>query len=422
VSIESQLTHGPGRRILTNANVWSPDGKWIVYDTRSDAAGSRFDGTRIEVVNVDTRQVRVLYESRNGACCGVATWHPIKPEVAFILGPEHPTLDWSYGASRRQGAIVSLDNPGIATNLDARDLTPPFTPGALRGGSHVHIWSPCGQRVSFTYEDQIAVENATAFAGLRDVGVCVCLPGLPVIVPKSHKRNHDGTAFGVLVTNSVLNPTPGSDAYSRACEEAWLGTQGYRREDGSWQRWALAFLGTVRTTSGETISEVFVSDLPDDLTRQGDGPLQGTSTLPPSPPFGVKTRRLTFTEQQRFPGSRVPRHWLRSSPDGSRIGFLMGDDAGIVQFWTVSPNGGPPVQVTRNPRPIASCFTWHPSGDRVAFVMDHSVCEVSVETGETRRVTDRSEEAPRPEACVYSPDGGQIAFVRLNQIYMSPLM
>lgn len=37
--------------------------------------------------------------------------------------------------------------------LDARDLTPPFTPGALRGGSHVHVWDAAGDWVSFTYED-----------------------------------------------------------------------------------------------------------------------------------------------------------------------------------------------------------------------------------------------------------------------------
>jgi Tol biopolymer transport system component len=105
---------------------------------------------------------------------------------------------------------------------------------------------------------------------------------------------------------------------------------------------------------------------------------------------------------------------VRSSPDGSRIGFLKKDDAGVVQFWTVSPNGGPPRQVTRNPQPVGSAFTWHPDGNRVAFVMAASVCVADTATGRARRLTPPSDgpSAPRPEACVFSPDGRRVAFVR----------
>ncbi len=72
------------------------------------------------------------------------------------------------------------------------------------------------------------------------------------------------------------------------------------------------------------------------------------------------------------------------------------------------------MQVTRNPHPVASAFTWHPDGRRVAFVMDNSVCVTDVTTGETTRLTERSDDAtaPRPEACVVSPDGSRVAFVR----------
>src|SRR5678815_17923 len=97
-TLERQVTNGPGGRILTNTGVWSPDSQWIVYDTRSDAAGERFDGERIEMVHVDSGEVRVLYESRNGAHCGVASFHPQRASVVFILGPENPTPDWSYCA------------------------------------------------------------------------------------------------------------------------------------------------------------------------------------------------------------------------------------------------------------------------------------------------------------------------------------
>src|SRR4029077_21052737 len=90
------------------------------------------------------------------------------------------------------------------------------------------------------------------------------------------------------------------------------------------------------------------------------------------------------------------------------------DVEGTVQFWTISPNGGPPVQVTRNPHPVASAFTWHPDGRRVAFVTDHRVCVTDVATGVTTPLTLPCKAAggPRPEACVFSPDGSRIAFVR----------
>ena len=193
-----------------------------------------------------------------------------------------------------------------------------------------------------------------------------------------------------------------------------MGTNGYVRADGSRQRRALAFQGQVVTAGRETISEVFLVDLPEDLTRPGDGPLAGTATRAPFPPAGVTQRRLTRTSQMPYPGLQGPRHWLRSSPDGSRIAFLMKDRAGVVQLWTVSPNGGAPRQLTHNAASIASAFTWRPDGRFIAHVMDNSVCMTDTICGHTTRLTPRSDDAtaPRPEACVFSPDGRKIAFVR----------
>src|SRR5262245_16085733 len=107
-STERQVTRHPSGHILTNIGVWSPDSEWLVYDTRSDAAGSKFDGDRIEMVNVATGEVKVLYQARHGAHCGVATFHPRQNKVIFILGPEDPTSDWHYCAWHRQGVIVDI--------------------------------------------------------------------------------------------------------------------------------------------------------------------------------------------------------------------------------------------------------------------------------------------------------------------------
>lgn len=423
---ERQLTRGPGGRVLTNIGVWSPDGEWIAYDTRV----VDFDGATIEMVNVRTGEVREIYRSRNGAHCGVVTFHPRENKVVFIHGPEFPTPDWEYGMYRRQGVIVNTHRRGNPANLDARDLTPPFTPGALRGGSHVHVWDAAGEWVSFTYEDYVLAQFARATPdndiNLRNIGVSV--PGRKVTVKQDHPRNQDGEYFSVVVTRTAANPTPGSDEIKKAFEEGWVGTGGYVRTDGSRQRRALAFQGHVVTTENETISEVFIVDLPEDLTQPGDGPLAGTETRMPFPPKGCVQRRLTFTADRKHPGIQGPRHWLRTSPDGSQIAFLMKDDAGVVQLWTASPNGGQPRQMTHNAWDIASAFSWSPDGRRMAHVMDNSVCVTEVDTGKTLRLTPRVEDAlaPRPEACVFSPDGRSVAYVRpaeessqfFNQIFV----
>lgn len=413
---EKQLTFNPCGHILTNIGVWSPDSKWIVYDVRSDREGSVFDGTRVEKVQIETREVVVLYESGREAKCGVATWSPVENKVVFILGPENPTADWQYAPNHRQGVVVDASTPGKEDLLDACDITPPFTPGALRGGSHVHVFSGDGRWVSFTYQDHVLArfkeETATQQIDLRNVGVSVT--GRSVHVPKGHPRNHDGTSFTVLVTRTSAHPAPGSDEISKAFEDAWVGSNGYRRSDGGCQKRALAFQGHVLMRDGRTVAEAFIVDIPEDVTRAGDGPLEGTETLRPFPPAGTVQRRLTYTTDRKYPGLQGPRHWLRSSPDGSRIAMLMKDDAGIVQLWTISPQGGTPRQVTQNPWSVASAFSWSPDGKLVAHVMDNSVFVTEIDTGRSTRLTDRCADsrAPRPEACVFSPDGSMIAYVR----------
>jgi Tol biopolymer transport system component len=187
----------------------------------------------------------------------------------------------------------------------------------------------------------------------------------------------------------------------------------------------------VVTAAGQSISEVFIVDLPEDLTLEGDGPLAGTETRRPFPPRGTSQRRLTFTAGREHPGLQGPRHWLRSSPDGSRIAFLAKDSAGIVQLHTVSPNGGPLEQLTRNRASITSAFTWSPDGRWIAHTLDQSVSVTDTRTGQTTRLTPRrpDPEGPRPEACVFSPDGKKVAYVRRiveggktsNQIFVAEL-
>jgi hypothetical protein len=423
---ERQVTQGPGGRILTNTGVWSPDSKWLVYDVRSDPAGDVFDSPRIEAVNVETSEVRVLYTAVNGANCGVVTHHPHLPLVVFILGPEHPSDDWRYGPNHRQGVVLDTCIPDIFTRLDARDLTA-ATPGALRGGTHVHVWDAAGEWVAYTYND------AVTEPGLRDIGIAV--PGHRVTVAPGHPRNHSGEWFSALVTRTVPAPVPDSDEIKRANEEGWIGTNGYLRADGSRQRRAIAFQGQIVTAEHGDVTEVFIVDLPDDLPASATitAALSSTGRLQPLPE--ARQRRLTHTTGRRYPGIQGTRHWLRSSPDGSRIAFLAKDDSGIVQIWTVSPATGATTQLTHNATDISSAFTWSPDGRWIAHGLNGEVCLTDTETGVTRPIEHRSPPVeprhPRPiengaggdagalkmrkEACVFSPDGSRIAFVRSGE-------
>ena len=408
---ERQVTSGPGGRILTNTNVWSPDSQWLVYDVRSDPAGDLFDGSRIEAVHVETGEVRVLYQSANGAHCGVVTHHPHLPQVVFILGPEHPTEDWRYGPNHRQGAVVETRTPGAFVRLDARDLLPPLTPGALRGGSHVHVWDATGDWLSFTYND------AVTEPGLRDVGIAI--PGHPVRVKPGHPRNHNGDWFSALITRTVSSPRPGSDEIKRANEEGWIGTNGYLRSDGTRQRRAIAFQGQVVTEQGADVTEVFIVDLPDELSKDAASAANTSATGRIEPLAGSHQRRLTRTSDRPFPGIQGTRHWLRSSPDGARIACLMKDDNGISQIWIVLTATGELTQLTHNASDISTALSWSSDGRWIAHGLAEEVCLTDTTTGQTRPIVGLRQTAGpqgrghlRKEACVISPDGTKIAFVR----------
>jgi hypothetical protein len=53
--------------------------------------------------------------------------------------------------------------------MDARDVTPPFTFGALRGGSHAYSFNQDGNWVSFTYNDAVMEKAAATDPQLKDL-------------------------------------------------------------------------------------------------------------------------------------------------------------------------------------------------------------------------------------------------------------
>lgn len=415
---EIQLTFLPRHHQLTNINIWTADSQWLVYDVRPN--GATFTSLTVERVNM-RGQMEVLYQARDGAHVGVITASPdLPPRYVCIHGPEHPDSQWKYDFHHRRGVIIQF---GRAENMDACDITAPYTPGALRGGSHVHVFSPDGSRLSYTYNDHVMHEYDVR-EDLRNVGVAV--PLHPVTPAMQHPREYEGSHFCVLVSQTTSSPEPGSDDIDRAYEEGWVGNEGYLQHDGHRQRWALAFIGNTRAENGDTVPEVFIVDLPEnsaDYAEEGDAPLAGTETQLPAPPRGVQQRRLTFTHQRAFPGVvTTPRHWLRTSPDGRHIAFLMKDDRGIVQIWTVSPGGGDMRQVTQAESDMQSAFSWHPDGRAVAIVQDNSVMLCDMANGNLQRLTARTAVPPIADAVVCSPDGQRVAFLRLVEGYQQICM
>lgn len=412
--IETQLTHAAQGHTIHHTQVFSPDGQWIVCDTRNDDTKIGSTG-RIELVHVATGEVRLLYAVPNqteyGPGVGAATFSPAGDRVVFIHGIRNADESRPYGLARRTGVAIDLARPNHPIFMDARDIRPPFTPGALRGGTHAHSWSDDGEWLSFTYNDWVIEQlarNDSAVRDLRTVGVMV--PGKVAVPDDGSLENHAGAYFAVAVARVTDSPVAGSDEIDKAFDECWIGTDGYMKPDGTWQQRAIAFQGNVRDVAGKTVTEVFVVDLPDDITVPvADDPLQGTERTRPGIPQGVAQRRLTFSEK----GVMGPRHWLRTTPDGSCVLYLSEDENRVVQVFGVPTNGGAPRQLTHNAFGVQGQFNIHPTGNSIIYPADNSLFITMLADGKTRRITLRFDDGANPVgASHWSPDGEKIVYSR----------
>ncbi len=414
---EKQITSDPGyHHDLDNNDNFSPDGEWLVYDTRTDEGGIAAS-SKIEKVNVISGEKKILFEVKNnsevwGPGAGAVSYSPKENAVVFIHGLDNSTKENPYQQWRRTGVIIKDANPNVPIYMDARDVTFPFTPGALRGGTHRHEWSGDGQWIGYTYNDAIlkALEDSTGKKmNLRTIGVSKNIK--PVKVDQD-AENVSGEWFSALVVRVVPEPTPGSDEISLAASDSWVGANGYVGKDGKKQM-ARAFLGTVIDKNGKKVPEVFIVDIPDDITQPGEfGPLEGTKTSFPMPPKGTVQRRLTRTADTPNPGCTGI---VRSSSDGSTLAFLSHDSKGIQQVFLISPNGGLPTQLTEHDSDVSGNVRWHPDGQHVSYVWNGSIvlCKVGNSAFKDRFSLLTSPTTPAPTNMVWSPDGKNIAFNRL---------
>jgi len=413
---EKQITHDLSyHHDLDNNDNFSPDGEWLVYDTRTDDGGIAAS-SKIEKVNVHTGETKILFEIKEnqiwGPGAGAVSYSPKENAVVFIHGLENSTKENPYQQWRRTGVIIKDENPNVPLHMDSRDVTFPFTPGALRGGTHRHEWSGDGNWIGFTYNDAIlkALEDLTGKKyNLRTIGVSKKIK--PVLVDEN-PENVSGEWFSALVVRVVPEPKPGSDEINHAASDSWVGRNGYANTQGE-QQIARAFLGTVISSNGKSVQEVFVVDIPEDITVPGGyGPLEGTATTFPMPPKGTNQRRLTHTTDTEKPGCSGI---VRSSPDGSYLAYMAFDNNGIQQVFLISPNGGNLIQLTEHKSNVSGNLRWHPDGKHVSYVWDGSLvlCKLDDSPFDERFERLTKSTNPTPTNAVWSHDGKMIAFNRL---------
>ena len=336
---------------------FSTDNQWICYDTRPS---SGIGETRtIERVNIKSGEIKIIYESpevqKTRPGVGAVSYFPNSDRVVFI----HGFPDLTYQQYRRFGAIVDIPSGKMIT-ADARDVTYPYTPGALRGGTHRH--EPGGfneEWLGYTYNDMI-MHNMNK--DLRTIGVTHLNIAVEVDKDKNGE-NQSGTGFSVLVVRVTDNPKSETDEISHAASDSWVGgSQGYQKANENRQM-ARAFIG--KLADGK--EEVFIVDIPQDITKPGEwGPLEGTKTTFPMPPAGTVQRRLTHTKSG-CAGT------VRSAPDGKWISFLSNDTAGKRQIFIISPLEGDPIQVTIFKQGITAAPYWHFSGKYIVFPTNKSI-------------------------------------------------
>jgi hypothetical protein len=419
---EIQLTHGAYGHMLNSNQVFSPDDEWIVYDTRNDQ--THISRTCcIEKVNFKTAEVVRLYsapaQTAHGPGVGAAAWHPTRSKIIFIHGLLNSDESKPYGFTRRFGAILDDAVPFRIVPAEARTVAEPLVPGALRGGTHAHSWSGDGEWISFTYNDHL-LEKLEQTAGskvkdLRTIGVMS--PARGVTVRNGSNENFSGIYFSVVAAIVTETPAPGTDEIEKAFDECWVGTNGYLNSEGVRQKRAVAFQGHVRNTDGSLLTEIFVSDIPEDVTvPQAGMRLEGSLEKRPTVPKGLVQRRVTYTTERKYPGLQGPRFWLRSSPDGSKLYFLMKDKEAVVQVYEVNTVGGPERQVTTLTSSVQAQFNISPDGTKLALIADNSVWICEITSGKLTRLTPPTSEASAPVlAVIWNNRGDALVYNRYTE-------
>jgi hypothetical protein len=395
---ERQLTFSPHHHDLDGTQNFSPDDRFLCYDTRDTVGEGIGNSQTIEMVELATGRETVLYRPEHAIVgkapapgVGAPFFHPLANRVAFIHGPPAGSERGPYGITNRTGYEVEADGSMRVRRLDLRDVATErdTIPGAHRGGTHVHQYSGDGRRIGVTYDDYLMPQYRRTIAYLEEHAAA----------PAGYSRY-----FAVLIrTVPEGTSTPGE--FERAASDSWVGAGGTQR----------AFVGTVRAANGVDYEQaLFVVEIPEDTditTADSGGPDRF-----PAPPRGLRVRRVTQSAEDGF---------VRASPDGTRIAYYDLDAVGRIQIFIVPIGADPstaPMQATHfergvdrnSPSRIEGGLRWHPDGNVIICLSEGAIAAVSVEPGprfgETRFLTPRDEHARLKP--VWSHNGRTIAYNR----------
>ena len=135
---------------------------------------------------------------------------------------------------------------------------------------------------------------------------------------------------------------------------------------------------------------------------------------------GGQPRPLTNAHKNPARASEYPK-W---SPKGDLIAFLRAESEQVRGLYLMSPNGEPVRRLTSM---TGIGLSWTPDGRSLAFVDRNSsgepfsIFQISVETGERRRLTTPPRSTFGDTLCAFSPDGRRLAVVRFGSRYESDL-
>jgi dipeptidyl aminopeptidase/acylaminoacyl peptidase len=391
---EKQISFSPKNHALDNNDNFSPDNRFLCYDTRGTVYNENLANCKsIEKIEIATGTETVLWEPESvtgeKAAPGVAavSWHPKEDKVIFIHGPllEEVEERGYYAIINRTGVEVSADGKDVITKVDMRDVATdrPTAPGAQRGGTHRHEYTRNGNRIGFTYDDFLNTNYDRTIGYLE--------PNQKAPAGYTHY-------FAVLIKPAEKGKSK-SGEIEKAYGDSWVDTDGKMR----------AFIGKVRAENGvDYQTDLFVANISDsvDITSA----FSGNGTEYPEPPAGIQIRRLT--QSGKVEGI------VRGSHDGKTIAFLSPDSTGILQVFVIDAHGSDlSADEKMKPRQLttftsnASAQRWHPSKNWVFAIVNGNIAAVCADSGDNfgKTVMLTSDDQIRGELVV-SNDGNTLAY------------
>ena len=391
---EKQISFSQKNHSLDNNDNFSPDEKFLCYDTRGTVFNTNLANCKsIEKVEIATGTETILWkpESVTGedAAPGVAavSYHPKENKVIFIHGPllEEVAERGYYGIRNRTGVEVSADGKEQITKVDMRDVAidRPTTPGAQRGGTHRHEYSRNGKRIGFTYDDFLNQDYD------RTIGY----------MEANEKAPNGYTHYFSLLVKPAKKGESKPGEIEKAHSDSWIDSAGTMR----------AFIGKVRAENGiDYENSLFVAEIPNnvDITTA----FSGNGKEYPVPAKGINIRRLTH--------STTDDGIVRGSYDGKRIAYLSEDAKGIKQVFIIAADGSDKDEnIDKRPKQVtdyksnASNIRWHSSDNWIFSISEGKIYASYIgndgEFGKTILLTQDNLERGN---LVVSPSGTTLAY------------